>query len=156
MFQNFLVPIDGSELSQQSTNAAIGLAAEVSARIVFFHALPDAESSVYGEASLVRTIDPELFDRVLNERASTLLATAQGAAQAAGVPSAGAVGVADEPYGGIIAAAEEHGCDIIVMASHGYRGVKGLLLGSQTQKVLTHSTIPVLVYRGQGESATSD
>lgn len=147
MFQNFLVPIDGSELSQQSTNAAISLAAEVSARIVFFHALPNADSSIYGEASLVRTIDPDLFDRVVNERASSVLATAQGAAKAAGVESAGAVAMADEPYDAIIAAAVEHGCDIIVMASHGYRGVKGVLLGSQTQKVLTHSTIPVLVYR---------
>lgn len=147
MFQNFLVPIDGSALSQQAVDAAIALAAEVSARITFFHALPDSESSLYGEAELVRTIDPDIFDRSVTERASTLLAGAQDAAKAAGVRCTGATAVADEPYGGIIAAAEQHGCDIIVMASHGHRGVKGLLLGSQTQKVLTHSKIPVLVYR---------
>jgi nucleotide-binding universal stress UspA family protein len=55
---------------------------------------------------------------------------------------------ADEPYEGLLNAAREHGCDLVMMASHGRKGVRGLLLGSQTQKLLTHSAIPVLVYRG--------
>lgn len=147
MFQNFLVPTDGSELSDRAVGAAVSLAAEVGARVTFFHAMPDLESSIYGEAALVRTADPEMFERTVNERASAVLERAKTVARDAGVSSARVMSVMDQPYEGIIAAAKAQGCDLILMASHGYRGVKGLLLGSQTQKVLTHSTIPVLVYR---------
>jgi len=147
VFQNFLVPTDGSELSHRAVGAAVSLAAEVGARLTLFHALPDLESSIYGEAALVRTVDPEMFEKKVGERASAVLERAEGVARDAGVPCTRALTVTDQPYEGIIAAAQAHGCDLILMASHGYRGVKGLLLGSQTQKVLTHSTIPVLVYR---------
>jgi nucleotide-binding universal stress UspA family protein len=147
VFQNFLVPIDGSELSHRAVSAAVSLAAEVGARLTFFHALPDLESSIYGEASLVRTVDPEIFEKMVNERVSAVLERAEAVARGAGIASKTAVSVTDQPYEGIISAAQAHRCDLILMASHGYRGVKGLLLGSQTQKVLTHSTIPVLVYR---------
>jgi len=147
VFQNFLVPIDGSELSLRAVRAAVALASEVEARVTFFHALPDGESSLYGEAALMRSIEPGAFERAVNERAAALLADAERIASEAGIVSARSHEVADRPYEGIIAAAEKLGCDLIVMASHGYRGVKGLLLGSQTQQVLAHSTIPVLVYR---------
>jgi nucleotide-binding universal stress UspA family protein len=147
VFQNFLVPTDGSELSLRAVSAAVSLAAEVGARLIFFHALPDPDSSIYGEAALVRTMDPEIFEKMVNDRASGVLERAQTVARDAGVSSERAVSVSDQAYEGIIAAAKAHGCDLILMASHGYSGVKGLLLGSQTQKVLTHSTIPVLVYR---------
>jgi len=83
----------------------------------------------------------------VNDRASAVLERAEAVARGAGIASRTAVSVTDQPYEGIISAAQAHRCDLILMASHGYRGVKGLLLGSQTQKVLTHSTIPVLVYR---------
>jgi nucleotide-binding universal stress UspA family protein len=147
VFQSFLVPTDGSELSQRAIGAAVALAAEVGARLIFFHALPDLESSIYGEAPLLRTVDPEIFETKVNERASAVLERAASVARAAGVASESACAVTDQPYEGIISAAKSHECDLILMASHGYRGVKGLLLGSQTQKVLSHSTIPVLVYR---------
>lgn len=147
MFKNFLVPTDGSELSDRAVGAAVSLAAEVGARVTFFHAMPDIESSIYGEAALVRTVDPEMFEKTVHERASAVLERAESVALDAGVPCEKMHSVTDHPYEGIIAAGKVHGCDLILMASHGYRGVKGLLLGSQTQRVLTHSTIPVLVYR---------
>lgn len=147
MFRHLLVPTDGSELSEQAIGKAVSFANEAKARITFFFAVPDMESSVYGEAALVRTLDPQLLDQVLNERAREILTRAEAAAEVAGVPSISACAVAAEPYEAIIAAAARHDCDLILMASHGRRGVKGLLLGSQTQKVLTHSKIPVLVYR---------
>lgn len=147
MFRHLLVPTDGSELSDQAVRKAVSFAKEARARITFFFATPDAESSVYGEAALLRSLSPELLDKAIGERAQEILARAQSTAQAAGITSESLCAVSDEPYEAIIGAALEHGCDLILMASHGHRGVKGLLLGSQTQKVLTHSKIPVLVYR---------
>ena len=75
------------------------------------------------------------------------LSAIEKAAQEAGVPCETVCEISDHPYETIIRAAEKRGCDLIMMASHGQRGVKGLLLGSETQKVLTHSKIPVLVHR---------
>ncbi|MCK7468053.1 MAG: universal stress protein [Desulfosudis oleivorans] len=75
------------------------------------------------------------------------LAVLEKAAKDAGVPCETICEIGDHPYEAIIRVAEKRGCDLIMMASHGRRGVKGLLLGSETQKVLTHSLIPVLVYR---------
>jgi nucleotide-binding universal stress UspA family protein len=70
------------------------------------------------------------------------------AARAANVAFANVLLEGGDPYEAILAAARDHGCDLILMASHGRKGVRGLLLGSQTQKVLTHSSIPVMVFRG--------
>lgn len=147
MFRHMLVPTDGSELSDQAVTKAVSLAKETGARITFFFASPDVESSVYGEAALLRTLDPQLLAQALDVRAQEVLERARNSARKAGVASESVCRVADEPYEAIIAAAEESDCDLILMASHGRRGVKGLLLGSQTQKVLTHSKFPVLVYR---------
>lgn len=147
MFRHLLVPTDGSELSAQAVSKAVAFASETKARLTFFFAVPNMDSSLYGEASLMRALDPELLDQRVNEQARSVLGGAEILAKGAGVPSASACAIADEPYEGILAAAIQHGCDMILMASHGRKGVKGLLLGSQTQKVLTHSKIPVLVYR---------
>lgn len=82
-----------------------------------------------------------------DQQAKEILGAHEAAAKAVGVVSAATSSVSDTPYEAIIAAAEETGADLIFMASHGRRGISGLLLGSETQKVLTHSKIPVLVYR---------
>lgn len=147
MFRHLLVPTDGSDLSDRAVGKAVSFAKEARARITFFFAAPDPDASVYGEGALIRSLDPELLNQSIARQAMDVLARAQAPAQAAGVPSQTASTVAHEPYEAIIAAAAQHDCDLILMASHGHRGVKGLLLGSQTQKVLTHSKIPVLVYR---------
>lgn len=117
------------------------------ARVTFFFSLPDPDASLYGEAALLRSVDPERLEKVISDRCQAVLGAAVALAKAEGVNCASVWSAASEPYEGIIEAAERSGCDLILMASHGYRGVKGLLLGSQTQKVLTHSKLPVLVLR---------
>jgi nucleotide-binding universal stress UspA family protein len=87
------------------------------------------------------------FARDCKAHADQFLAVIEKAAKAAGVACDTALATSDHTYEAIIKAAEEKSCDLIMMASHGRRGVQGLLLGSETHKVLTHSKIPVLVYR---------
>lgn len=147
MFRHVLVPTDGSELSNRAVESAVSFAKAIGARITFFYVLSDFDRSVYGEAALLQVIDPRRAAEAADQGAHDICAGAQRAAQAAGVPCEALTTVSDSPYEAIIMAAEKHGCDLILMASHGRRGVTGLLLGSQTQKVLTHSKIPVLVYR---------
>lgn len=147
MFTHLLVPTDGSELSQQAVEKAVLFAREIGARITFFFARADAEASVYGDAALLRVTDPLLLEKAVEEEVNGILLRAQAAANGGGVACEVLSAVSDHPYEAIIVAAENRGCDLIVMASHGHRGIKGVVLGSQTQKVLTHSKFPVLVYR---------
>lgn len=113
----------------------------------FFYAKPEYPVSFYGEGALIDPTTPEKFSELAEEQAQTLLSAAESQAKAREVPSSRLTVTSDVPYEAIIAAAMQAGCDLIFMASHGRRGISGLLLGSETQKVLTHSTIPVLVYR---------
>ncbi len=147
MFKNILVPTDGSELSSATVTRAVSFAREAGARITFFYAQPDFPMPIYGEGALIDPTTPEQFARAAAAEAATILEKAQAEATAGGVESVTDTAVSEIPYEGIIQAAERDGCDLIFMASHGRRGLKGFLLGSETQKVLTHSKIPVLVYR---------
>lgn len=148
MFQHILVPIDGSPLSDMAVKKAISIAKNAKAQLTFFFAEPDHTASLLnGDAALLRTIDPVPLVSRINAHINCVLGKAQAVAKAEGFTAKVLSAVSDEPYEAIIETAEKSGCDLILMASHGHRGVKGLLLGSQTQKVLTHSKIPVLVYR---------
>lgn len=147
MFKQILVPTDGSELSTSTVERAIGFAREAGARITFFFAKPDYPVAFYGEGALIDPTTPEKFAEMADQQAAEILARCEAMAKRAGVESNGVSLTNDIPYEAIIAAAETNGCDLIFMASHGRRGISGLLLGSETQKVLTHSKIPVLVYR---------
>jgi nucleotide-binding universal stress UspA family protein len=147
MFKHILVPTDGSALSSDTVSKAVEFAREAGARITFFYAKPEYPVSFYGEGALIDPTTPEKFAELADEQAQTLLSSAESQAKARDVPSARMAVTSDVPYEAIIAAAAQAGCDLIFMASHGRRGISGLLLGSETQKVLTHSTIPVLVYR---------
>ena len=147
MFKHILVPTDGSKLSSDTASRAIDVARETGAKITFFFAKPDYPVAFYGEGALIDPTTPDKFAEMAQQQATEILAMHEAAAKAAGVVSATASSVSDIPYEAIIAAAEESGADLIFMASHGRRGISGLLLGSETQKVLTHSKIPVLVYR---------
>ena len=139
MFKNVLVPTDGSELSASTVARAIDFAKDAGARIIFFYAQPDFPTPIYGEGAL--------FDPTAAAEAEKILAQAKSAAEAAGVSAGSDTIVSEVPFEAIIASAERNGSDLIFMASHGRRGLSGLLLGSETQKVLTHSKVPVLVYR---------
>jgi nucleotide-binding universal stress UspA family protein len=147
MFKHILVPTDGSPLSSDTVKRAIAFARETGAKVTFFFAKPDYPVAFYGEGALIDPTTPDKFAEMAEKQAQEILAAHEAAAKAEGVNSASLSSVSDIPYEAIIAAAETSGADLIFMASHGRRGFSGLLLGSETQKVLTHSKIPVLVYR---------
>ena len=147
MFRNILVPTDGSELSASTVARAIDFAKEAGAKLTFFYAQPDFPTPIYGEGALFDPTTPEQFSRAAAAEAEKILGLAKAAADAAGVTSVGDTVISEVPFEAIIASAERNRCDLIFMASHGRRGLSGLLLGSETQKVLTHSKIPVFVYR---------
>lgn len=147
MFKHLLVPSDGSDLSARTISRAVSFAKDAGARITFFYAKPDYPVSFYGEGALVDPTTPERFAEMAQSQAQSILAKAMDEARAAEVPCDSATGTSDLPWEAIIEAATRCECDLIFMASHGRRGITGLLLGSETHKVLTHSTIPVLVYR---------
>jgi nucleotide-binding universal stress UspA family protein len=147
MFKHILVPTDGSPLSSDTVKRAIAFAKETGAKVTFFFAKPDYPVAFYGEGALIDPTTPDKFAEMAEQQAREILAAHEAAAKVEGVVSASLSFVSDIPYEAIIAAAETAGADLIFMASHGRRGFSGLLLGSETQKVLTHSKIPVLVYR---------
>ncbi|HRN58691.1 MAG TPA: universal stress protein [Chiayiivirga sp.] len=143
MYQSILVPTDGSELSLRAADAAIALAKALGARLVAWSSA-EVYSQVFAEQVYV---DQTLYvEEAMKEAATNAQAVATRAADA-GVACQAFSGMSDSIWEGIINAASEHGCDLIFMASHGRRGMAALLLGSETQKVLTHSKLPVLVYR---------
>ena len=149
MFRHLLVPTDGSELSKAAVARAVTLAQQMGARITFFHAQESSygrpELAIYSEGLVMDPALGEQFSKANAEFAATLLAEAQQLATQAGVEAAGETVVNRLIYEAILEAARRHDCDLIVMASHGRRGLAGLLLGSETQRVLTHAGIPVLV-----------
>jgi len=147
MFKHVLVPTDGSELSEATVNRAISFAQDAGARITFFYAQPDFPMPIYGEGALIDPTTPEQFAQSAAQEAARILDSAKGKADAVGVVCNTDTQINEIPYEAIIDAAERQGCDLIFMASHGRRGLASLLLGSETQKVLTHTRIPVLVYR---------
>ena len=150
MFKHILVPTDGSELSQDTVRRAVSFAKETGARITAFYAKPEYPVTYYGEGVLIDTTSPEKFAELAEAQAQEILDFAANLCQEAGVPCTKLTAVSDIPYEAIIEAATNSACDLIFMASHGRRGFTSLLLGSETQKVLTHSTIPVLIYRSPG------
>lgn len=147
MFKHILVPTDGSTLSQDTVARAVTFAREAGARITLFYAEHGVPVAYDGMGGLSSThLMQEMHER-LDGAAREILDAAEAVARDAGVEAKRLVLVGSHPYELIIEAAQSQGCDLIFMASHGRRGVSALLLGSETHKVLTHSKIPVLVYR---------
>ena len=147
MFKHILVPTDGSELSCEAITKAVVFARETSARITFFNARPAHKGYLFGEGALDNRMTQDEFAEAMRLQSQEILERAVVVATAAGVESATASQATESPYRAIIEAATKAGCDGVFMASHGRSGVSGLLLGSETMKVLTHCKIPVLVYR---------
>lgn len=149
MYTNLLVPTDGTKLSDKAVAHALGLAKALKAKIAVVYAAPTftPEALFDGGGALPgRTSKAEYAALEARKAASILKAVATKAA-AAKVRCTTTTVIADAPWEAIIAAARKQKCDAIVMASHGRSGVSALLLGSETQKVLTHSKIPVVVVR---------
>ena len=147
MFKHILVPTDGSELSQETVRRAVSFAKEAGARITAFYAMPEFPVTYYGEGGLIDSITPEQFTALAEREAQEVLGFVANLCQEAGVDFSKLTSTNDAPYEAIIEAATQSDCDLIFMSSHGRRGFSALLLGSETNKVLTHSKIPVLVYR---------
>jgi nucleotide-binding universal stress UspA family protein len=145
MFKHLLVPTDGSALSDAAIQMAVTLAKESGAKVTGLHVIPEFHVLAYGTEMLADT--EEQFIQVTRQRADDYLAVVTKAATQAGVECDTVARNRDHPYEAIISVAEQRNCDLIVMASHGRGGLRALLLGSETQKVLTHSQIPVLVVR---------
>lgn len=145
MFKHLLLPTDGSQLSEAAIHKGVQFAKSINAKVTGFYVLPEFHLFTYRTEMLEDT--KEQFARDSRAHAEQFLAVIEMAAKAAGVACDTAFATSDHPHEAIIQAAEEKSCDLIVMASHGRKGVQGILLGSETHKVLTHSTLPVLVYR---------
>jgi nucleotide-binding universal stress UspA family protein len=147
MHKHILLPTDGSELSEHAVNYGIALAKAVHAKVTgvtvstpfqFIELAPRlATETLESYAARMSAVAAQRLDRV------------KDAARAAGVECDVVHVQHEHPYRAIIDTAVRRGCDLIVMASHGRRGVSAIVLGSETVKVLTHSMIPVLVYRGR-------
>lgn len=147
MFTNILVPTDGSPFSQNAVRQAVTFAKETGARITAFYAKPSAPVPYYGEGIGIDYQLPAKFNELAEHQAQEILGFVEKLCLDAGVPCSKVILDSDVPYEAIIDAATQHDCDLIFMASHGRSGISALLLGSETNKVLTHSKIPVLVYR---------
>ena len=145
MYRHLFVPVDSTDLSVETVGQAVEFARTLGARITFFHAQPDHAASLFGEAEIARVAAPEEFVYAFEGRARELLAKAESAARALGVPCNSISAVSNTPHEAILAAARDAKSDLIFMASHGRRSSIGMMLGSQTLKVLSHTEIPVLV-----------
>lgn len=145
MFKKILVPTDGSPLSDMAVEKAVALAKAVGAGVVFLTCVEPFRLWTDNTDQLAYTRDE--YERFAHASAAHFLDKAAAVAASAGVACKKLVSDGNEPHRAIIDAAAAQGCDLIAMASHGRRGMAALVLGSETQKVLTHSTMPVLVYR---------
>lgn len=144
MYQRILVPTDGSDITKKAVDTAIGLAGALHARI---YTLCVKEPFPYSAISEMQPTPPQEFYDAQERIAAGRVQDVRSACTAANVPCEAATVEALHPWEAIIEHATRNECDLIVMASHGRRGVSALLLGSETQKVLTHTTTPVLIVR---------
>jgi nucleotide-binding universal stress UspA family protein len=146
MFKNILIPTDGSDLSRRAVSFGVELAKLHQSRITGIHVIPDYHLLIAYEGAF----DPVTEERIEEEakvRAENYLAFVRNSAAGAGVSCDTLCETSDHPYDAILKAAEARKCDLIVMTSHGRKGLAAVLLGSETRKVLTHAKIPVLIVR---------
>jgi nucleotide-binding universal stress UspA family protein len=147
MFKRILVPTDGSDLAGRSVAGAIELARTHGASLVALHVfepLPGAHHSA--AAPFLKQLEPG-YEKGQREESAAILDAVAKAATAAGVAVSTVIIESDDISGQIVAVANQEGCDLICMASHGHGGIAAVVLGSETQKVLVHTRLPVLVFR---------
>lgn len=145
MYKHLLIPTEGSDLADKAVHHGIALAKAIGAKVTALTVSEPFHVIAVEPAMLADT--PETYKKRTSEQAAKILGAVATRAKAAGI-ACETVHVSDQhPYKAIIDTARSKGCDLILMASHGRRGVSAVVLGSETVKVLTHSKIPVLVYR---------
>lgn len=147
MYKKILVATDGSTLSRKAVTQAIALASVTGAELVALKVVPRYPLSYFEGGLALQAAEVSRVEKQWAEGAQGVVDAVKKAAEAKGVKARGITAKSDLVSDAIIAAAKKQKCDLIVMASHGRRGVKRLLLGSETQQVLTHSHVPVLVLR---------
>lgn len=147
MYKHILIPTDGSSASKGTVTAAVKLAKALGARVTGVFAAPAATPIVFRDLLPSGYGTPRHNEALIARAAAAHLAVIEKAAKAAGVRCSCVTVKSDFPADTILATAKKAKCDLIFMASHGRRGLRGMLLGSETQKVLAASTIPVLVHR---------
>jgi nucleotide-binding universal stress UspA family protein len=146
MYRKILLPTDGSALCDLAAQKGIDFAKFAGAGVVAFHAIPATSYLIYTEAGPSDML-AEQFERDARVRGERLVEALKSRAGDAGVACETLLLTNDHPWEGIIEAATTTACDLIFMASHGRRGLSAMLLGSETARVLTHTKIPVMVYR---------
>jgi nucleotide-binding universal stress UspA family protein len=147
MFQHILVATDGSDFSNKAVSAAARLAKALRAKLLVLHVRSPIETPHHVEGGALTQLGGKIAMQEIEDEEHKLLDRALEIAAADGSAAEMAFVAGYLPYDAIIRIAREQRCDLIVMASHGRRGISGFLIGSETQKVLTHTTIPVLVVR---------
>lgn len=147
MYERILVATDGSTLSKKAVSSAIALAALTGAELVALKVVPRYPQSYFEGGVALQAGEVSRIEKQWADSGQAIVDAVQKTAMAKGVKTKAITAKSDLVSEAVIAAAKKYKCDLIVMASHGRRGIKRLLLGSETQLVLTHSHIPVLVLR---------
>ena len=147
MFKNILIPTDGSPLSQKAVVQGVALAKSVGAKVTAFFAAPPATPIVYRDHLPVGYATPGEHEEMIRKTAAKYLGFVERAAKKARVPCETVYVTSDYPEEGILKVAQKKKCDLIVMATHGQGGLRGMFIGSVTQKVLNQAKIPVMVFR---------
>lgn len=145
MYKHLLIAVDGSELSDKALAHGLELAKVIGAKVTVLNVTQPWSTIAVGEVAVA--FPPEDYEKSVREAADRLLSREAAAAKAVGLTCDTLQASEAQPYKAILEAAKMTGADLIVMGSHGRRGLAGLLIGSVTHKTLTHGTIPVLVYR---------
>jgi nucleotide-binding universal stress UspA family protein len=147
MYKHILIPTDGSEVAEKAVTAGIDFAREAGARVTLFTAVPEYEPPSESDIMARHIVSMAEHARESEKLANGVLAHAADQARAARLHFDTAYVQSNQPWQAIIDAAKRYGCDAIFMASHGRKGLAAVWHGSQTREVLTHSTLPTLVYR---------
>lgn len=145
MYKHLLLPVDGSELSLRAAENGIALASALGARVHALHVVVPLPAVPFLN-EIIATSDAEYTDSA-EEAGARFLAAVRQRADGAGVPCQCSLETDPRPHHAIVAVARREGCDLIVMGSHGWRGLDRLLMGSETQRVILESDVPVLVNR---------
>ena len=145
MFKHILIPTDGSTFSDIAVREGIKTAKSMNAKVSGLHVILPFHVLAADSETLTDTRGE--YEKHTKRKAEKILTAFEAAAKMEGVSCDSCFVSSEHPYEAIIKTAQDKGCDLVMMASHGRRGLQGLLIGSETQKVLTHSKIPVLVYR---------
>jgi len=147
MYRRILVASDGSELAQRAASSAIGLANSTGAELIALNVVPCYPTSFFEGGSSIPVEEIARTERQWSDQGRSIVAALVQQATDAGVKAHGAIAHSDLVGEAILAAARKHEADLIVMASHGRKGLQRLLLGSETQHVLAQGSVPVLVVR---------